>query len=289
MASGGGSAGKGRSGLVFALVVLVAVMGSGRMREHLVWIVAGIVTLAVIIPIARAVAASGRRAGQDRRPATTDSSPHEPQPGTRLTVERQEQLKAEIRSRLTSSGVPLPALQIMQPFRQNEQPAAPASFARYPSPRTTVVQRRSPAPARRAAPIQRDRQAERAAEFAPGSEIDLDDAVPTVRPGADINLHDITPDLPAMAAPAMAATGSAAASVRPAAAQPTTVRPARDHADRPRAHEARTGSSTSTGSSAIGGWTADPSILGSTLSASSVLSPAGSALTSTSLTRGDGV
>lgn len=238
MARSGGSHGRGRSGSIYALAVLVAALGIGRMRDHLVWMALGVALLAVIIasaitiPVASAITAGRRGARRPRRQPV----------------------------------IPIPA-----------------SFSELPSARTTIVQRRTRGTAQRA-------WSEARAESAPGSDIDLDDAAPTVHPGADIDFHDITADLPSMGRSATApASGTALRRAGAGLAVDRRVRP-----DRPRPCRSSTDGDlndfrTHAGSSATGGWRTDPSILGSTLSTSSVLSPTGSSLTSTSLTRGDGV
>jgi len=89
---------------------------------------------------------------------------------------------------------------------------------------------------------------------APGSEIDLDDAVSRMRPGSDISLDDL----------ALPGSPRRSGSARPAPSRPCPARPA---APAP-SSAIRSGSS---GSSAIGTSLASASVLGSSLTASSLL------------------
>lgn len=224
--------------------------------------------------------ASGTHPSSDQpfnpgRPATSTGGSTEYV--TRLSQNAQERLKSEIRNRLASTNAGRQALSefdaaqegagqrvitrkspTSQTSRQGPQPSTRPGTAQpaRPAPRPTSTPQAPPVPPRQTA------------RRAPGSEIDLGDvdladAAPGLRPGADINLHD----------------------VHAAPVGDDLNLPARSRAHRPDPTSAAIGSLS--GSSAISDAAAS-SLLGSALSTSSLFSSGtGSSLTLTSLSRSE--
>lgn len=178
----------------------------------------------------------------------------------------QDRLKADIRARMASSRA---GQQALEQYDAAESTAQRVVTRRGPNPRPTSQPGPRPAPrptsTPQAPPASSSRTEPRSSRRAPGSEIDLgdidlSDAESRLRPGADVNLHD----------------------VKAAPVGDDLNLPAGSRARRP-VSSAVAGSLT--GSSAISDAAVTSSLLGSALASSSLFaSGTGSSLTLTSLT-----
>lgn len=221
----------------WAIVILALALAAVARRSAVapaVWVVLGAAAVgAVAIGVHRFHRLRSTRpmsweTAESQTPSTDQAS---------FTDHQDPQLAAQI-AQLSGSGTPL-------------------GVAAFPPPTATPipVQRRRPAPAAAAPTPSRP--------AAPGSEIDMSDAVTRMRPGSDISFDDLglaTPQPGPRQRPGGTARSSSGRPVRPAT---TSSVPAEV-----------------VGSSATDRSLASPSILGSSLTASSLLQPTSSLLSS---------
>lgn len=251
MAGNRARGGKG-SGWISGAAVLVVILASAKTASTVIWIILAVFLVAAVI--------GGIALAAGRNKAREIPRQRDPQPGG-TSVERQERLKTEIRSRLASRGVIPPAVtQILPPERRTDQPFTRTTASAGPRRAPTPVQRRPvPSP-----PVEQDRAG------APGSEIDMSDAATRMRPGSEISFDD----LGLTASPrALGRPGPGRAEGRTRRTDSSSSVPWGEPSQKP-----------APGSSAVTSSLASPSVLGSSLSSSSLFqSRTGSSLTRSSL------